>query len=75
MDQGQTTFKRELLAVLPSLRAFAISLTGRHDQADNKPRRQFARATVDTGESDGAHGADSSQVMTINAWSSMISTG
>lgn len=35
MDQGQTTFKRELLAVLPSLRAFAISLIGRHDQADD----------------------------------------
>ena len=35
MDQEQTTFKRELLAVLPSLRAFAISLIGRHDQADD----------------------------------------
>jgi RNA polymerase sigma-70 factor (ECF subfamily) len=32
MEQGQTTFKRELLAVLPSLRAFAISLIGRHDR-------------------------------------------
>jgi RNA polymerase sigma-70 factor (ECF subfamily) len=35
MEQRQTTFKRDLLAVLPSLRAFAISLTGRHDQADD----------------------------------------
>jgi len=35
MVQEQTNFKRELLAVLPSLRAFAISLTGRHDQADD----------------------------------------
>jgi RNA polymerase sigma-70 factor (ECF subfamily) len=35
MVQEQTTFKRELLAVLPSLRAFAISLIGRHDQADD----------------------------------------
>jgi len=35
MDREQTTFKREMLAVLPSLRAFAISLIGRHDQADD----------------------------------------
>ena len=35
MDTVATTFKRELLTVLPSLRAFAISLVGRHDQADD----------------------------------------
>lgn len=29
------TFKRELLATLPNLRAFAISLCGRHDVADD----------------------------------------
>ena len=29
------TFKRELLATLPSLRAFAVSLSGRHDKADD----------------------------------------
>lgn len=29
------SFKREMLAVLPNLRAFAISLTGRHDKADD----------------------------------------
>jgi RNA polymerase sigma-70 factor, ECF subfamily len=30
-----TTFKRELLATLPSLRAFAVSLSGKHDKADD----------------------------------------
>jgi RNA polymerase sigma-70 factor (ECF subfamily) len=29
------SFKREMLAVLPNLRAFAISLAGRHDKADD----------------------------------------
>jgi len=29
------SFKRELLATLPSLRAFAVSLTGKHDKADD----------------------------------------
>jgi RNA polymerase sigma-70 factor (ECF subfamily) len=29
------SFKREMLATLPSLRAFAMSLTGRHDKADD----------------------------------------
>ena len=29
------SFKRELLATLPSLRAFAFSLSGRHDKADD----------------------------------------
>ncbi|MNI41223.1 hypothetical protein D3C73_954700 [compost metagenome] len=46
----------------------------RNDQADDEPRGQFARATVDPGQGDGAHGAASSQRM-MNAWSSMISTG
>jgi RNA polymerase sigma-70 factor (ECF subfamily) len=31
----QPSFKRELLATLPSLRAFAFSLSGRHDKADD----------------------------------------
>ncbi len=35
MEPGATNFKREMLAVLPSLRAFAISLIGRHDRADD----------------------------------------
>ena len=30
-----SSFKREMLATLPSLRAFAVSLTGRHDKADD----------------------------------------
>ncbi|OJT96154.1 RNA polymerase subunit sigma [Metarhizobium album] len=35
MTESQPSFKRELLASLPSLRAFAISLIGRHDRADD----------------------------------------
>ncbi|MGO8536065.1 sigma factor, partial [Rhizobium ruizarguesonis] len=34
-DKSQPSFKRELLAALPSLRAFAISLIGRHDRSDD----------------------------------------
>jgi RNA polymerase sigma-70 factor (ECF subfamily) len=30
-----TSFKREMLSTLPSLRAFAVSLTGKHDKADD----------------------------------------
>ena len=33
--QAQAIFKREMLQALPSLRAFAISLIGRHDRADD----------------------------------------
>jgi RNA polymerase sigma-70 factor, ECF subfamily len=33
--QETPSFKRELLATLPSLRAFAVSLSGRHDRADD----------------------------------------
>ena len=35
MEKQQPSFKRELLSALPSLRAFAISLIGRHDRADD----------------------------------------
>ena len=35
MSGDENSFKRELLATLPSLRAFAMSLTGRHDKADD----------------------------------------
>ncbi|MEI2616632.1 MAG: sigma factor [Thermomicrobiales bacterium] len=36
IDRPETpSFKRELLATLPSLRAFAVSLSGRHDKADD----------------------------------------
>ncbi|WP_189424193.1 RNA polymerase sigma factor [Devosia pacifica] len=35
MSSETPSFKREMLATLPSLRAFAVSLTGRHDKADD----------------------------------------
>src|SRR6201991_18470 len=35
MDAEAPSFKRELLATLPSLRAFAMSLSGKHDKADD----------------------------------------
>ncbi len=35
MDAEKPSFKRELLSTLPSLRAFAVSLSGRHDKADD----------------------------------------
>jgi RNA polymerase sigma-70 factor (ECF subfamily) len=35
MQTQPPSFKRDLLATLPSLRAFAVSLTGRHDKADD----------------------------------------
>jgi RNA polymerase sigma-70 factor (ECF subfamily) len=34
-DADDRVFKRDLLASLPNLRAFAVSLTGRHDKADD----------------------------------------
>ena len=35
MSSEKNEFKREMLAALPSLRAFAMSLIGRHDRADD----------------------------------------
>ncbi len=35
MGTEAPSFKRELLATLPSLRAFAVSLSGKHDKADD----------------------------------------
>lgn len=35
MIEQTPSFKRDLLATLPSLRAFAFSLAGRHDKADD----------------------------------------
>ena len=35
MASEAPSFKRELLATLPSLRAFAVSLSGKHDKADD----------------------------------------
>ncbi len=34
-ETDDRVFKRDLLASLPNLRAFAVSLTGRHDKADD----------------------------------------
>jgi RNA polymerase sigma-70 factor (ECF subfamily) len=34
-DATNSAFKRELLSTLPSLRAFAVSLSGKHDKADD----------------------------------------
>lgn len=35
MSEADRSFKRDLLATVPSLRAFAMSLIGRHDKADD----------------------------------------
>lgn len=35
IESDQRRFKREMLAALPNLRAFAVSLVGRHDRADD----------------------------------------
>ncbi|TLP49291.1 MULTISPECIES: sigma-70 family RNA polymerase sigma factor [Cohaesibacter] len=35
MEKTDMSFKREMLSVLPSLRAFAMSLCGKHDRADD----------------------------------------
>ncbi|EJF91624.1 RNA polymerase sigma factor [Bartonella tamiae] len=35
MSDAKTDFKRELLSILPALRAFAVSLSGKHDKADD----------------------------------------
>ncbi|MBB4066180.1 RNA polymerase sigma factor [Gellertiella hungarica] len=35
VESDKRRFKRELLAALPNLRAFAVSLVGRHDRADD----------------------------------------
>lgn len=40
----QQDFKRALLASLPALRAFAISLSGRHDRADDLVQDTIMRA-------------------------------
>jgi len=38
------SFKREMLAALPSLRAFAVSLCGRHDKADDLVQETILKA-------------------------------
>lgn len=41
---GPPSFKAAMLAALPSLRAFALSLTGRHDRADDLVQETVLRA-------------------------------
>lgn len=38
------TFKRDLLGIVPSLRAFAMSLTGKHDKADDLVQNTIMKA-------------------------------
>ncbi len=35
MERNETVFKKELLAAMSSLRGFAVSISGRHDKADD----------------------------------------
>lgn len=44
MSEAPPSFKSALLAALPSLRAFAMSLTGRHDQADDLVQETVMKA-------------------------------
>ncbi len=43
-DGALPDFKRDLLAQLPALRAFAVSLCGRHDQADDLLQNTILKA-------------------------------
>ncbi|MGE0585974.1 MAG: RNA polymerase sigma factor [Flavobacteriaceae bacterium] len=42
--QRQNAFKREMLSLLPGLRAFAMSLCGRHDKADDLVQETIMKA-------------------------------
>jgi RNA polymerase sigma-70 factor (ECF subfamily) len=44
IDQDMPTFKQTMLAALPSLRAFAMSLSGRHDRADDLVQETVMKA-------------------------------
>lgn len=44
MKQAQDEFKRQLMAVLPSLRAFAVSLIGQSDKADDLMQEAIMKA-------------------------------
>lgn len=44
MSDAPPSFKSAMLAALPSLRAFAMSLTGRHDQADDLVQETVMKA-------------------------------
>jgi len=43
-DGASSDFKREMLSQLPALRAFAVSLCGRHDQADDLLQNTILKA-------------------------------
>lgn len=43
-DSDTLTFKHAMLAALPSLRAFAMSLSGRHDRADDLVQEAVIKA-------------------------------
>jgi RNA polymerase sigma-70 factor (ECF subfamily) len=43
-DADTQTFKQAMLAALPSLRAFAMSLSGRHDRADDLVQETVMKA-------------------------------
>ena len=44
MSENPPTFKQALLAALPTLRAFAMSLSGRHDRADDLVQETVMKA-------------------------------
>lgn len=44
MSDSPPTFKQAMLAALPSLRAFAMSLSGRHDRADDLVQETVMKA-------------------------------
>jgi RNA polymerase sigma-70 factor, ECF subfamily len=44
VSENPPSFKAAMLAALPSLRAFAMSLTGRHDQADDLVQETVMKA-------------------------------
>lgn len=44
MSDNPPTFKQALLAALPTLRAFAMSLSGRHDRADDLVQETVMKA-------------------------------
>ena len=48
MSPHNPDFKRELLSILPSLRAFAVSLSGQHDKADDLVQDTIMKAWLFT---------------------------
>lgn len=44
VPENERPFKRELLSVMPNLRAFAMSLSGKHDKADDLVQNTIMKA-------------------------------